>query len=62
VKINYGSEDGRTFIFKDECSICHRTLKPMCDTKIVDGIVYCIDCYRKKVYPLRMKKLKENKK
>jgi len=44
-----------------ECSLCHRKLKPICDTKTVDGITYCIDCYRNDVYPLRMKKLRENK-
>lgn len=54
---DYNEESKRT----SHCSICNRALKPICETKTVDGIVYCIDCYKRDIYPLRMKKLRENK-
>jgi len=66
MRVDYLGEYEQTYTLEQEqtseCSICHRKLKPICDTKTVDGITYCIDCYKKHVYPFRMKKLRENKK
>jgi len=66
MRVDYLSEYEQMYTLEkeqtSECSLCYRKLKPICDTKTVDGITYCIDCYKNNVYPFRMKKLRENKK
>ncbi len=43
------------------CCLCKKELSPRCNTKVVDNKTYCIPCYQDKIYPKRIKKLREEK-
>ena len=43
----------------EECCICGKKLKPICETKHHEGKCYCIECYKEKYFLAKLKKLRE---
>lgn len=43
----------------EECCICDRRLKPMCETKHHEERCYCMDCYKEKYLLDKIRKLQE---